>query len=83
METLSHILASFDIFQIFINAFPHIVNPIASAFTEIFGSLFGVAKRLVETYPGMVGGTLIFPGVYLIFTSLVNRKKARPAMIRK
>ncbi len=60
METLSQIIASFDIFQIFINAFPQIFDPIVHAFQGIFNILFHFMKNMVTSHPGIISGIVIF-----------------------
>jgi len=60
METLSHIIASFDIFQVILNAFPQIFNPIVQAFQGIFLQLFHVMKPMVVAHPGIISGMVIF-----------------------
>lgn len=60
METLSHIIASFDIFQVILNAFPQIFNPIVQAFQGIFLQLFHFMKPMVVTHPGIISGMMIF-----------------------
>jgi hypothetical protein len=83
METLQHILASFDIFQVILNIFPQIFNPLAHAFEIIFGMLYTSAKGLVTANPGLVSGTLLFVGTYGILTAILNRRKLRTAFLRK
>ena len=65
METLTHILASFDISQVILSAFPQILNPIIHAFQGMFGMLADVAGKLFESHPGIISGTMIFFLVYL------------------
>ena len=67
METLSHILASFDIFQLIVNAFPQIFNPIAHAFESIYPVFLHYGKNMVSSHPGIISGLLIFlPGYLLV-----------------
>jgi len=83
METLSQILASFDIFQVILNVFSQIFNPLVHAFQLIFELLFSGAKHIITANPGMVFGTLLFSGMYGIFSIFVNRKKIWLTLTRK
>jgi hypothetical protein len=60
METLSNILASFDIFQVLINAFPLITDPIIHAFEQIFTVMFSHFKNLFLAHPGLSLGLVVF-----------------------
>ncbi len=64
METLYHFIASLDLFQIIINAFPQIFNPIFHAFEAIFLLLFQFMKNLVLAHPGLISGVAIFFAIY-------------------
>lgn len=75
METLSHILASFDIFQIIIGAFPHIFIPIFHAFQSMFVMLSDVAGKQFASHPGLISGTILFLLVYLTGTGLSKLKQ--------
>ncbi len=70
METLSNILASFDIFQVFVSAFPMITEPIGHAFEQIFVTLSGFYKSLFVAHPGITLGifvlTLGYASVYVL-----------------
>jgi hypothetical protein len=70
METLSHILASFDIFQVLLNAFPQIFLPIVHAFQGMFTQLADVAGKQFASHPGLISGTVIFLLVYLTLSGL-------------
>ncbi len=83
METLSHILASFDIFQLLLNIFPQIFNPLAHAFEIIFGMLYNSAREVVSANPGLVSGILLFAGTYGIVTAILNRRKIRLALLKR
>jgi hypothetical protein len=76
METLSNILASFDIFQVILNAFPQIFSPIVHAFQGMFSVLSDIAGKQFEAHPGLISGTLIFFLVYLTFTGLSKLRKS-------
>jgi hypothetical protein len=75
METLSHILASFDIFQVILNAFPQIFLPIAHAFQGMFALLADVAGKQFASHPGLISGTVIFLLVYLTLSGLSKLRR--------
>ena len=77
METITHYLASLDIFQILINAFPSIFNPIMHGFQRLFILLFTSMKHLVELNPGLIGGVLFISTVYIIFVLVQKLRKVR------
>jgi hypothetical protein len=80
METLSHILASFDIFQVIINVFPQIFSPVFHAFKGIFIMLSDVAGREFVTHPGLIAGTVIFTLLYATWSGVSRlTRKAVPA----
>ncbi|MEI7725450.1 MAG: hypothetical protein WCK09_10125 [Bacteroidota bacterium] len=79
METLTHILASFDIFQVIISAFPHIFIPIAHAFQGMFVMLSDVAGKLFASHPGLISGTVFFLMVYGIWSGLSKLRQATTA----
>ena len=64
METISHILASFDIFQVFANLFPMITDPFVHAFEHIFPILSGYFKNLFLLHPGISLGFVVFLAGY-------------------
>jgi DNA-directed RNA polymerase beta subunit len=70
METLSNILASFDIFQVFVSAFPMITEPIVHAFDQIIITLSGFYNSLFVAHPGITLGifvlTLGYASVYVL-----------------
>ena len=76
METLSNILASFDIFQVIISAFPQIFLPVAHAFQDIFNLLAGIAGEQFASHPGLIAGTAVFLTGYLSWTGLSKLKRA-------
>ena len=78
METLSHIIASFDIFQVIINAFPQIFNPIVHAFQGISLLLFNLVKNMFSAHPGLISGVVIFLAGY--FGVMGIRKFRKPAI---
>ena len=75
METLSNILASFDIFQVILSAFPRILNPIIHAFQGMFSMMADVAGKQFESHPGIISGTIIFFLVYITLTALSTLKR--------
>jgi hypothetical protein len=76
METLSHILASFDIFQTIISAFPQIFMPIVHAFQGMFVMLSGIAGKQFASHPGLLSGTFIFLFVYAAWTGLSKLRRS-------
>lgn len=70
METLSNILASFDVFQIFFNSFQLIADPIAHAFEQIFATLYPFFKNLFSAHPGLTFGVIVFILGYLTLSSV-------------
>jgi hypothetical protein len=78
METLTHILASFDIFQVIISAFPRMFIPIAHAFQGMFVMLSDIAGKQFAAHPGVISGTVFFLFVYVTWSGLT---KLRQAMI--
>ena len=76
METLSNILASFDIFQVIISAFPHLFTPVVHAFRDIFTLLSDVAGEQFASHPGLISGTIVFLIIYVSWSGLVRLKRA-------
>jgi hypothetical protein len=76
METFSHILASFDIFQVILNAFPRIFIPIVHAFQGMFTNLYDMAGKQFTTHPGLISGTVIFLLVYMTWSGLTRLRQA-------
>lgn len=70
METLSNILASFDIFQVLLSALPRMFAPLFEAFRDMYTNLAGIAGEQFETHPGMVSGAIIFLAGYLAWTGI-------------
>ena len=83
METFFQILASFDIFQIILNSFPAIINPIIKGFESIYHQIFPSIKNLVEHYPSMTFGSLILILAYSGYTFVQWIMKPRLASVRK
>lgn len=83
METLSTILASFDLFQVIFSAFPGIFMPIAHAFQNLFTLLTEIAGKQFASHPGLVSGIVMFFFVYLTWTGLSKLRRifipVRPA----
>jgi len=75
METLSHILASFDIFQVLVSAFPHIYNPILHAFQGMFTMLTEMAGKQFASHPGLILGTVIFLLVYVTWSGVLKLRR--------
>jgi hypothetical protein len=79
METLSHILASFDIFQVIINAIPGMFAPLGHAFQTIFYTLRDLVGKEFITHPGLVSGTVVFIFVYLAWSGIARlRRRVSP-----
>jgi len=76
METLSNILASFDLFQLILTAFPQIFKPIINAFELIYRILFSYVENLVVVHPGLLAGFLIFFTGYMIYSRIQRLRKA-------
>jgi len=78
METLSSILASFDIFPVIINAFPQIFVPVVHAFQGMFNLLSDLAGEQFAAHPGLISGTVFFLLVYATGSGL---SKLRQTMV--
>jgi hypothetical protein len=77
METLSGILASFDIFKVLFDAFPQVFNPLVQAFRLIFTLVTDIALEQFKTHPGLISGTVIFLIAYAAWHGVsFLRKKA-------
>ena len=76
METLSHIIASFDIFQVIINVFPNIFQPLAGAFQSIYLVMLHFVKNMVMEHPGLVSGVVIFLLTYGVYSGIRQFRKA-------
>jgi hypothetical protein len=79
METLSQILASFDIFQTIISAFPQIFQPIVHAFQGMFIMLSELAEKQFSSHPGLISGTVIFLFVYVTWSGLSKLRRTMVA----
>jgi hypothetical protein len=77
METLSQIIASLDIFQVVINAFPSIFKPLMEGFETIFRLVFSSLSGLVKGNPGLTSGVVVFMIVYGFYSLMQRIKKAR------
>ncbi|MCK9203653.1 MAG: hypothetical protein M0P58_04345 [Bacteroidales bacterium] len=82
METLNNIFASLDIFQVLLNSFPSIVDPIAHGFQYLFAHLFTSFKDFVRTNPGLMSGAIFMALVYTVMALVKKRKKIRGQIIR-
>ena len=76
METLSHILASFDIFQVILSAFPQIFKPLIHAFQSMFGLIGQLAGKEFSAHPGLFSGTIIFLLGYITWSGISRLKRA-------
>ena len=70
METLSHIIASFDIFQVILNSFPGIFSPILHAFQGMFTLFAETAGKHFASHQGLISGTFIFLHGYITWTGI-------------
>jgi hypothetical protein len=75
METLSNIIASFDIFQVIITAFPRIFMPIVHAFQSIFTMVADIAEKQFASHPGLISGTILFLFVYVTLSGLSKLRR--------
>ncbi|MFZ4523036.1 MAG: hypothetical protein ACOYNC_15100 [Bacteroidales bacterium] len=75
METLSHIIASFDIFQVILNAFPGIFSPIVHAFQGMFTLFAEIAGEQFASHPGLISGTFIFLVGYITWSGLSKLRR--------
>ncbi len=75
METLSNILASFDIFQVIIGAFPRIFSPVVHAFQGMFITITDVAGKQFETHPGLISGTILFLILYAAWSGISTLRR--------
>lgn len=79
METLSGILASFDVFKVIVNSFPQAFKPLVHAFQVIFVTLSDLALEQFRAHPGLISGTIIFLALYAGWQGITAlRKKALP-----
>jgi len=76
METLNHLIASFTIFQVLIQSFPTIVEPLYHGLQLMFAHLFTSLKNLAEMNPGLISGTIFISFVYGGFTLVQRLKKS-------
>jgi len=79
METLNHLIASLDIFQVLIQSFPAIVEPLSHGFQIMFIHLFTSLKNFTVMNPGLISGTIFISFVYGGFTLAQHLKKFRLA----
>jgi len=77
METITHFLASLDIFQVLINVFPSIFSPLLHGFHSLFILMFTSMKHLVELNPGLIGGVFFLSLGYGIFALVNKLRKVR------
>jgi F420-0:gamma-glutamyl ligase-like protein len=66
METITNILASFDIFQVLLSAIPMITDPIVNALDQTFTILFDYFRKLFLAHPGLLMGVIVFTTGYLV-----------------
>jgi hypothetical protein len=76
METLSNILASFDISQVLLSAFPQIFMPILHALQGMFVMLSEIAEKQFTSHPGLISGTIIFFLGYMSWTGIAKLKRS-------
>jgi hypothetical protein len=76
METLTQILASFDIFQVIISAFPQIFLPVAHAFQSMYVMLSEMAGKMFTAHPGLISGAIVFIFIYATWSALLKLKRA-------
>jgi hypothetical protein len=76
METLSNILASFDISQILLSAFPQIFTPVLHALQGMFVMLSEIAEKQFTAHPGLISGTIIFLLGYLSWTGISKLRRS-------
>lgn len=80
METLSGVLASFDIFKVIFDAFPRAFEPLVHAFGMIFGIISDLVLEQFKAHPGLISGTVLFLIAYAGWQGLsALRKKVIPA----
>jgi hypothetical protein len=77
METISQIIASLDIFQVLINAFPSIFKPLMEGFETIFRLVFASLGGMIKGNPGLVSGVVAFLLIYGAYSLVLRIKKAR------
>lgn len=83
METLNHLFASLDIFQVLLKSFPAIVDPLLHGFQQLFVHLFISLKHLAEQNPGLISGSIFIAIVYLGFAFVSKQRKVRFILPRK
>jgi hypothetical protein len=83
METLQHLLASLDIFQVIIKSFPVLFEPLFHGLQNLFILIYNSFKHLVELYPGLVSGSVFITLVYGIFSFFRRIGKSRITVTRK
>lgn len=83
METLSQILASFDIFQVLIAALPHLFGPLVQAFVTIWDTTARLFAEQFTTHPGLISGTILFLIAYSAYTAVSKlfRRRTAPATV--
>lgn len=72
METISNILASFDIFQVLLSALPMITDPLLNSFHLVFNIFSEYAEKMVTTHPGLTMGVVAFLFGY-VTVQVINR----------
>jgi len=77
METIQHVIASFNIFSVLISALPSIFNPLAEGFRELFQVLFSSIKQMVTLNPGLVFGAIFMSLVYFVINFSSRLRKVR------
>ena len=76
METLSQIIASFDIFQVLVSAFPRIYNPIIHAFEGMFVMLYDLLRNIILVHPGLLAGMGFFLIGYVVYYLFLKMRRS-------
>jgi hypothetical protein len=79
METLTQILASFDIFQVLIAAVPHLFGPLWQAFVTIWETMARLTAEQFTSHPGLISGSILFLLTYSAYTAVSKYLRRRPA----
>ncbi|MEI6455601.1 MAG: hypothetical protein WCO93_04880 [bacterium] len=83
METIVQFFASLDIFQVLINLFPGIFNPIAETIKGIFLQLWSGIESIFGHNPSIFFGILISFGIYGTYTFFQRVRKTRSVHVKK
>jgi len=83
METIYQFFASLDIFQVLINLFPSIFQPIADTLKTIFTQLWSGLESIFGHNPSIIFGILISLAVYGTYNFLQYLRKTRSLPVKK